>query len=163
MERVRRGAGYVMSYVRSEDGTTVTKWPYRRSDFRVEYPNSSIPASPTDAQYAEFGVYPVMDMAQPAYDPLTHTIVEIDPTWSGSQWDQQWSVIPLSSAEQLAARYDGEKADILTDSFVDTFINMTPAQVENYIETNVTNLDSSKNVLKKMGKMLLLLARREFS
>jgi hypothetical protein len=39
---------------------------------------------------------------------------------------------------------------------------MTPAQVEAYVQTNVTNLATAKDVIAKMGIMLLLLARREF-
>lgn len=41
-----------------------------------------------------------------------------------------------------------------------TLIDMTPAQVENYIDNNVNNLESAKAVLKIYGKILIALAKR---
>lgn len=48
------------------------------------------------------------------------------------------------------------------DAFVQQFIEMTPAEVDTWITSNVTDLASARNLLKKISIMLLLLARREF-
>jgi hypothetical protein len=48
------------------------------------------------------------------------------------------------------------------DSFVQNFINMTPQQVLDYMDANITDLASAKTVLKKMALMLLLLARKNY-
>jgi len=80
-------------------------------------------------------------------------------------------MIPISRAEAkrikvaLAAEKvvrDEMTAAARADAFVQNFINSTPTQVVNYIDTNVTDLASAKTVLKKMSLMLLLLARKEY-
>ena len=48
------------------------------------------------------------------------------------------------------------------DAFVQTFVNMTPAQVDTYVQANITDLASAKTLLRKMALMLLLLAKKEF-
>ena len=78
---------------------------------------------------------------------------------------------PLSRAQARAIRSAlAEEQAIETaarqaaraDAFVQTFINSTPAEVTAYIDSQVTDLASARNVLKKMALMLLLLARREY-
>lgn len=54
------------------------------------------------------------------------------------------------------------KADQKADSFVQTFIDMTPAQLDNFIDTNIVADASVKTMFKRMAKMLLLLARKEY-
>lgn len=46
--------------------------------------------------------------------------------------------------------------------FVKAFLGMTEAQLDAHVDANVTNIASSKVLLKQYGRMLLLLARREF-
>lgn len=43
----------------------------------------------------------------------------------------------------------------------DTILNATPQQVENYIQNNVTDLDSAKAVLTKLAKIIVILVKRE--
>jgi hypothetical protein len=156
-----------MSYVRSDDGLNVTTWPYNRRNFREDYPHVSFPSTPRDDQLQPFGIYPIVDMPQPGYDPATQRPREVAPIFQNGQWEQQWVVeaLPQDQIDEIAqeAQNDQDKSDILADTFVGTFIGFTPAQVENYVETNVTDLAGAKNVLKKLGKLVLLLARREFS
>ncbi len=66
----------------------------------------------------------------------------------------------LRNAKNAAT--EAAKQEIKMDNFVQNFIEMSPAQVSNYIENNVTDLASARTMLKRMGVMLLLLARREF-
>lgn len=42
----------------------------------------------------------------------------------------------------------------------DQLLKATPTQIENYIENNITDLASAKEVMKKMAVVLALLARR---
>jgi hypothetical protein len=78
--------------------------------------------------------------------------------------DQVVTVVPVppTSEQQQAAADAVARTAIKADNFVGNFIAMTPAQVSNYIETNVTNLASAKAVIEKLALMTLLLARREF-
>lgn len=152
-------------YLKAVDGEIV-KYPYTRADFQADHPHTSIPPSPTKAQLAEFDVYELVETTRPpsttTYDIVEGTPVE-DPA---SIWTQTWVQVAVSPEEttrrELAAREEADKADILADSFVGTFIAMSPAQIEGYIDANVTDLASARNVMKKMAKMVLLLARREF-
>lgn len=84
-----------------------------------------------------------------------------------SQWWVQGTNItivpvPPTPEEQKAEADAQAKAEIKVDAFVRQFINMTPAQVSAYINTNVTSLATAKPVIEKLALMVLLLARREF-
>lgn len=65
--------------------------------------------------------------------------------------------------EQVAekAEYD-EKVAVKADAFVSDFIAMTPAEVNNFIETNVKDLTSAKGVIQKLALMVLVLAKSGF-
>jgi hypothetical protein len=78
--------------------------------------------------------------------------------------DQVVTVVPVpKTPEQEQAEIDDEqRTAIKVDSFVSNFIAMTPTQVSNYINTNVTSLATAKPVIEKLALMALLLARREF-
>ena len=56
-------------------------------------------------------------------------------------------IIPQSQQDAISG---------IKSSFID---GLTPAQVETYIDNNVTDLASAKEVLKKMGKIILHLAK----
>lgn len=54
------------------------------------------------------------------------------------------------------------KSQARADAFVQQFTAMTPAQVDAYIDANVTTVAGARALLKKMALMLLLIARREY-
>lgn len=64
----------------------------------------------------------------------------------------------LAQAEADAAA----KFETKADPFVQAFIAMTPAEVEAYIDSHMTDLASSRALMKKVALMLLLLARKEY-
>ena len=55
-----------------------------------------------------------------------------------------------------------DKHTVKKDAAIQAIVNSTPAQIETYIENNVTDLDSAKEVLTKLAKVVAILARREF-
>jgi hypothetical protein len=57
---------------------------------------------------------------------------------------------------------DQAKTAAKADAFVQQFVDMTPAQVAAWFDSNVTDLASARTALKRMALMLLLLAKREF-
>lgn len=153
-------------YVRIENGSIV-KYPYNRSDFEAEFRNVSLPPEPTAGQLMLFGVYIVAETPMPAYDPQYDVSEGAPVEVSPDVWSQTWTQTPVFAEELskrlLEARYEGDRTATKADAFIDTFIAMTPQEVEDYIEVNVTNIASAKTVLKKMAKMMLFQARREFS
>lgn len=55
-----------------------------------------------------------------------------------------------------------EHAIVTADGFIQNFISMSPTGIEAYIEANTNNIADVRALLKKMGKMLLLIARSEY-
>lgn len=88
-----------MSYVLTDGGSKVTVFPYNVGLLRRDNPNVSFPSVPTDAQLAEWNVYPVIDMPTPAYDPLKQAVSEINPEYDGAVWRQMWAVRDLADYE----------------------------------------------------------------
>lgn len=155
-----------MSYVYAPSGTLV-EYPFTFERLRKLFPDVSYPKQPSDARLADFGVFRIEPTAKPAAsDPITKNVVEVLPTLVGGVWTQTWGEED-ATAEQIARRQrdaadETTRSEIKADSFVSTFVAMTPAQVSNYVTNNVTDLASARALLVKMALMLLLLARREF-
>lgn len=148
----------------NKDGSTT--YPYSFGQLRNDHPQVSFPSTPRVELLAEFGVYPVARVARPApSDPMSRDVVEVSPTLVGGTWTQTWGEVDVSPAEvqnRLNIATDAAHKEIVKlDAFVATFIGMTPAQVETYVTSNTNNLVEIRTLLVRMGKMLLLLARRE--
>jgi hypothetical protein len=90
------------NYVR-DPGTSTAAYPYTLAALRASYPNTSFPADPPLALLAEYGVYPVVVVPPPAYDPATHLAVVGPPALVDGAWTKQWTVRELT-AEELQAR-----------------------------------------------------------
>ena len=159
-----------MSYLKTDGASTVVKYPYTRQDFAAEYPNVSLfpkDGIPRDDQLAEFNIFDVVPATRPApSNAITKNVVESTPTLVKGAWTQTWTEQD-ATADEIAARQ--KRATDVTDKgaikavpFVSTFIDMSPDQVSSYIQANVTDLASAKDLLDKVCLMLLLLARREF-
>ena len=153
-----------MTYALIIDGA-VAQYPYSFALLRRDNPQVSYPSDPSDDRLAEFGVHAVAPAAKPATS-LTQNIVEATPVLVGGVWTQAWTVV-AASAEEIAARQmqaadEAAATEIKADTFVASFIAMTPAQVATYVDNNTATLAAMRTVVKKMAVMLLLLARREF-
>ncbi len=115
----------------------------------------------------EFDVFVVTQVAKPAVsDAINKNVIEAQPIPIGGVWTQQWAEVN-ATAQEIAARTqaatdEAHRLLVKADSFVTSFIAMTPAQVAAYVETNVTNLATSKTVITKLAQMVLLLVRREY-
>jgi hypothetical protein len=88
------------------DGPNIKVYPFSVDQLRRDNPNVSFPAIPTDAQLAEWMVFPVVDAVEPDYDPLTQRVVEGQPARSGDAWTQTWVVEQLSVTEVTQAKAD---------------------------------------------------------
>lgn len=74
---------------------------------------------------------------------------------------------PAPTAAEIAA--DAERAtrmsiraSIKGDNFIQQLRTMTPADVDAYIQNNVTDLASAKVVLRKLAYVIAILAREQF-
>lgn len=145
-------------FVRAE-GSTVIKYPYTKREARFEYPNVSFPDAWNADTLAEFGIYKVRLTEKPAGDVVT----QVDPVFDGNEWVQTWSVRNYTLQEKAIA--DNKIADESVRRFVNrnsqikALLLAEPAQIETYINNNVTNLQSAKEVLIILAQTVSALSR----
>lgn len=88
----------------------VETYPYSVQQLYADNPNTSFPSPTPNSTLADFGVFPVVPTPQPAYDPVTQNLTEIDPVQVDGLWVQQWSVTQAST-EEVAERKEQLKLD----------------------------------------------------
>lgn len=154
-----------MRYAKVIDGAVVA-YPYTISMLKADNPGVSFPRDPARIRIEDWSVVAVEAVAQPAPSSLSVNVVEDTPTFVNGAWRQAWTEVAVSADEISQRTQEAANADALAstkaDAFVQQFISMTPAEVVAYVETNVTNLATSKTLMKRMAVMLLMLARREY-
>lgn len=91
-------------YAKVKNGI-VEKYPYTVDDLRRDNPNTSFPAVPSAALYAEFGVVPVVVTGAPEHDTATHIVESTGCAYNAERerWETQWVMRELTPTE-LAAR-----------------------------------------------------------
>lgn len=85
-------------YILIQNGQ-IAHYPYSISQLRSDNPTISFPASPSVADLAVWGVFPVAVTERPAYNPVTESVDEGTPQQVGGQWQQTWVVRPASPRE----------------------------------------------------------------
>lgn len=83
---------------KTETETTVAKYPYSHAELRVDNPNVSFPAQPSDEDLARFNAARVVATPRPAAT-MFGTPAEVTPELVNGQWTQRWEVKNCSSAE----------------------------------------------------------------
>lgn len=104
----------------------------------------------------------IVAAAPPAFDAATHGCF-----WRGSAWelvDSRPRIAELA-AEEIAAIAQAAadataKAGIKADAVVKLLRDGTPAQAEAYVQANVTDLASTKALLKKVAAVLCVLSKQ---
>jgi len=91
----------------------VEQYPYAINDLKEANPNTSFPAQLSPSDLAAYGVAIVVVKGQPAYDPLTQSVIEAQPAYNAAkqQWEQQWSIVALT-ADQRATRLAADAAAV---------------------------------------------------
>jgi len=160
------------------DGGTISSYSIRL--LKADNPDVMFPDEPTKIPaetLAEYNVFRVGPTPLPVYDPMTQKVVAVDPVWADDQYVQAWDIIALTQEEmdqkviEEAARVAAEEDQLLYEQGVDNlktdrqmrqFFKATPAQIDNYIETNVTSLATAKSVLKMLAKAVSVLAHEVY-
>lgn len=99
-----------MAYVLTDGGSNVVAYPYNIGMLRRDNPNVSFPANPTNAQLAEWNVYPVTPTPQPSYDLIDEILTEATPEFNSGTWAQAWTVTNATAEQSEAARLRYEEA-----------------------------------------------------
>lgn len=79
-------------------------------------------------------------------------MIMIDPTKAAAK----------QAADEKRAEIAQSKANARADTFVQSFVNMTPAQVIAYVNANVSNLAEAKQLLTKLALMMLAIAKEQY-
>lgn len=82
---------------------TLATYPYSPSQLAADNPGTSFPWPIPPHILEENSVFEVASADRPAYDAMTHKLVELMPVFADGQWTQAWAVEPLSAEEQQAA------------------------------------------------------------
>lgn len=70
--------------------------PYSIRQLRLDNPDTSFPANPSDDLLAQWGVYPVEVQPVPDHDLMAQQVVQLEPAKIGDKWIQGWGVTGLS-------------------------------------------------------------------
>ena len=91
----------------------IVQYPYSTSQLFRSNPNVSFPSELSNDLLASFNVIRVIVTGQPAYDPMTETVVESAPVYNTerNRWEQQWSIVSLS-AEEIQQRNDAKASSV---------------------------------------------------
>lgn len=139
-------------------GSTVDKFPYTIRDLKSDNPNVSFTTATTLDDVAAYGVVQVTRNADPAYDPATEKLVEGTPVESAGSWSITRVVIPMTQEEQDAyadrVAKEEDTAAIKVDPQVTALLKARPAQINSYIDAQVTDMASAKEVLKVLARAL---------
>lgn len=154
-----------MSHALIENGA-VAVYPYSLHMLKRDHPDVSFPADPTMIRIEDYGVVKVEATNEPAPSSLSVDVVEDTPVFVDKVWRQAWRKVPANSEtvaeREREAEHSAMRGRVKDAPFVKAFLGMTEAQLDAHVDANVTNIASSKVLLKQYGRMLLLLARREF-
>lgn len=128
-------------------------------ELRSAFPDVSLPSKPAPGVLEELGVYKLEVVPPPAHDTTTQKVVMQDlPTELNGVWAVRYDIVPKSLDEQAEAAeietYKAAKQALKGDTPAKQLLKASPEQINSYIENNVTNLESAKDVLKILARAL---------
>ena len=142
-------------------GSTVVKFPYTKTNLKEDNPNVSFPRDVTEIILSDWGVVLVTQQANPAYDENTEYLVQGVPVLNGSDWEVTRVVTAMTQAEIDAYAKNKAIAEdtdtLITDPQVDALLRNRPDEINAYIETNVTDMASAKEVMKVLARTCAVL------
>jgi hypothetical protein len=135
---------------------------YTMSQLRAANPNVSFPQNPTDETLAEYDVYRA-EISPPEGQQWAGGFSVVDGAPTPIYEDIPDSVILERQAEEDHRTAYQQNFEALKNNIqARQLLKATPAQIDNYIETNVTNLASAKEVLKLLAKAVSVLAHEVY-
>ena len=142
-------------------GTTVDKFPYSKNDLKSDNPNVSFPSNLTLDDAAPYGVVLVTQQADPVYDENTEYLVQGVPVLNGPNWEVTKVVTAMTQAQideyakHVAITEDTDT--LINDPQVAALLKKRPDEINAYIDTNVTDMDSAKEVMKVLARTCAVL------
>ncbi len=147
----------------------VTQFPYTLQDAQVDYPNVSFPRDISVIPEDTLNIHNIFSVTQkpdPVYTPATQYLVQGVPVGENGAYVVTRVVTaktPEEIAKETQATNDAaDKAAVKADAQVLALLRARPTAINNYIDSNVTNLTQAKEVLKIIARALAVVAQREF-
>jgi hypothetical protein len=143
-------------------GSTVDTFPYTIGRLKRDNPSVSFTTSTTLDDVAQYGVVPVTQQADPAFNAATQRLEQGVPVLNGGAWEvTQVSVLMTQEQQDIRSSNTARQEDLVllrADAQVAQLLKARPAGINNYIENNVSNMAEAKEVLKIFGRALAVLA-----
>ena len=146
-------------------GDALITYPYTFKMFKADNPNVSI-REDMDAlsDWNVVSVTPRRPQPVPS-DALTKKVLHGPEVKTAGAWAETWVEVDMTAQEQadLAQNIADELAatQVKADAFIKTFVGMTKAEVQTYVNDEIKNLSSAKGVIEKLAIICLILAKRE--
>lgn len=102
-------------YAKLNNGV-IEKYPYTIGELRRDNPQTSFPSSISQSLLDEYGLVHVVVVSKPQADH-TKNVVEQNPVFDGSQWNQSW-VVQDATAEEIQQRTDAKKSSVRAERTV---------------------------------------------
>lgn len=121
-----------MAFILTDGLNNSVTYPYSIGLLRRDNPSVSFPATMSNAQLAEWNVYPVIDQPQPTIDTLLEYITEGTPVYSGGDWLQTWVVNTYTTQEQsnVLTQFQNSAAQTAASLFEETNKYITQSLTE---------------------------------
>lgn len=134
-----------MSYVWTDANLNVLAYPYSRELFQRDHLCVSLPETPTLAQWAEYGVYPVRVLPKENYDSKTQycRLNEV-PQFIDGDWVIGWTVSNMTEAELDAALFNWRQS--ATCSPFQGRMALSDAGLLSQVEAMITGADEKTKV-----------------
>lgn len=137
---------------------TVQTYPYTESMFRAARRAEGVScrrlAEMDEAQRNSFDVYTVQPTAQPVADVVT----EATPVWNVDHFEQAWTTRSYTAEEQAVIDDRAERDALRAEQALQNLVGMTGAEIDAWVDSNVTDMASAKTVLARLAKIIRILA-----
>jgi len=152
-----------MNYCKPIDANTAEKYNLRQ--LKADNPDVSFPKIILDGSLDEatlnerlvdYGVYPYLVPAQPAFDPAIERVEEGGILDDAGTWTQQWITVPLTQVELDALAAQALEDGVRADTLLQNFMALGPDGIEAHINTNSTDLASANAIIIKLAKIVWL-------
>lgn len=133
----------------------------------VDLPWRTVPDTPTAQQLLDAEVFLEVSTPEPPYDPATQNLVQIAPVEGPpGTWTQTWQVdaktVPEQEAYAEQQRRQAAATAIKSDAEVEQLLKATPAQINNWVDTNVTDLPNARDALKRLARAVSVIGAEIF-
>lgn len=151
-----------MLFAKQVNGNIV-KFPYTGSDLRADYPDTSFPRNLSGVDLSSWGVVKVKEMPDPPYNEKTQNLVLGEPKYVNRSWQVTKVAVAKNASEIKEVQKKEDKEALVNDQAVKNLFGARPSQIDNYIDSNVTDLESAKTLLKTISRAVAVLSQSVIS